>query len=387
MREAIAILALLLVVGGCSSQPVQLQKQLGIEQLFHDTHFAPVNGLSVAEIFSADDRMKDFLDKEISPQQRRDGKPRALFDAINRNGRFWLEYDSRRTRTASETFDSRRGNCMSMVIMASALAKALGLEVHYQKISVEDVWARDVGTLILVGHVNLVIGDRHWSDPYNRTTPLSIVVDFLPLEEARGLRGVEISEAAIVAMFLNNRAAEELIAGHLDAAYGLARDAVRTDPSFLGAINTLGVIYRRHRNLPEAEVVFRAMLEREPDNTLVLANLTATLKDQGKFEESNELAQRLRKLEPVAPFHFMDAANEALAKGDFEEARVNFKLELDRNPGAHEAHFGLTRVYLELGKLEAARDHLREAVRLSGNREDQERYANKLDRLRIMSVR
>jgi len=241
--------------------------------------------------------------------------------------------------------------------------------------------------LILVGHVNIILGDRHWTDPYTRATQSSIVVDFLPLDEARGLRSVEISEATIVAMFLNNRAAEELTAGRLDAAYGFARRAIQADATFLGALNTLGVIYRRHGNLPEAESVFKTLLESAPDNTLVLANLSLTLKDQGKIEESRRYSQRLQDLEPVAPFQFMDLAHSAMARGEFATARDLFQQELDRNPSSHEVHFGLTRAYLELGNLEAARDHLREAAKLSGTREDQQRYSNKLDRLRVMNIR
>ncbi|TRZ65902.1 MAG: tetratricopeptide repeat protein, partial [Rhodocyclaceae bacterium] len=144
---------------------------------------------------------------------------------------------------------------------------------------------------------------------------------------------------------------------------------------------------RRHGNLPEAESVFKTLLESAPDNTLVLANLTLTLKDQGKIEESGRFVRRLQELEPVPPFHFMDLAYAAMARSEFAAAREHFERELERNPGNPEAHFGLTRVYLELGNLEAARNHLREAVKHSGTREDQERYSNKLDRLRVMSNR
>jgi len=384
MWERKAVLALLLALFGCSGQPIQQVRQGTIESLFHDALFSQTRDLSTAEIFSISDAMKDFLAREITPRNWRDSKPRALYDAISRKGQFWLEYDSKRTRTATEAFESRQGNCMSLVIMTAALAKSLGLQVHYQKIWIDDVWSRDLGTLMLVGHVNIILGDRRWNDPYARTTESSIVVDFLPLGEARGLRGDEISEATVLAMFLNNRAAEELTAGRLDAAYGYARNAIQTDPTFLGAINTLGVIYRRHANLSEAEAVFRTLLANTPDDTLVLANLTATLKEQGKIAESKLTAQRLLELEPVAPYHFLDLANTAIANNDFSAARDQFKRELDRNPGSHEAHFGLMRVFLELGDLEAARDHLREAVKYSGTREDRERYGNKLDRLRIM---
>jgi len=386
MWKNLGILAMLLVLVGCAGQPTREANLVAVEGLFHDSLFGATRDLRVAEIFSVNAAMKEFLDREITPHLRRVNKPRALYDAISSKGQFWLEYDSRRTRTAAEAFDSRRGNCLSLVIMTSALAKSLGLQVHYQRVWVEDVWNRDQETLILMGHVNIILGDRRW-DSFAFATDSSIVVDFLPLDEARGLRGVEISEATVIAMFLNNRAAEELAAGRLDVAYGFARHAVQADRTFMGALNTLGVIYRRNGNLPEATAVFRALLEYAKDNTLALANLSLALKDQGRTEESEQFARRLRELEPVAPFHFMNMAHASMARSEFANAIGLFKRELDHNPGSHEAHFGLTRAYLELGDLEGARTHLREAVKLSGTREDQERYNNKLDRLRVNSFR
>ena len=373
------VLASLLILFGCSLQPIRESKRVSVDEFIHDSLFAPAIEAADAEIFHVTKAMQDFMANEI-PQHLKHS-PRALYDAIAGKGQFWLEYDSKRTRTASEAFASRRGNCMSLVIMTAALAKSLGLPVHYQKISVDDMWSRDQGTLLLVGHVNIIIGDQRWNDPRGRTTGSAIVVDFLPLDAARGLRGIEISEATIVAMFLNNRAAEELSSGRIDAAYRFARRAIQVDPTFLAGLNTLGVIYRRHGNLPEAEAVLRALVEREPDSKLALANLVTVLHEQGKTHDSALLALRLRNLEPIAPFHFMNLAQAALARHEFDTARDYFERELDRNPGNSEAHFGLTRAYLELGDPKAARKHLAEALSNGSTQEDQERYGNKLARM------
>ena len=42
------------------------------------------------------------------------------------------------------------------------------------------------------------------------------------------------------------RAAEALAGGDVGGAYWWARAAIRQDPQFISAYNTLGVIYRRH---------------------------------------------------------------------------------------------------------------------------------------------
>jgi hypothetical protein len=54
-------------------------------------------------------------------------------------------------------------------------------------------------------------------------------------------------------MFMNNRAAEELAQGRVHEAYWWLRGAHAQDPGFANLYNTLGVVYRHHGALAEAE--------------------------------------------------------------------------------------------------------------------------------------
>jgi len=40
-----------------------------------------------------------------------------------------LEYESRVTRNASETYAARMGNCLSLVIMTAAFARKVGMRI------------------------------------------------------------------------------------------------------------------------------------------------------------------------------------------------------------------------------------------------------------------
>ena len=105
------------------------------------------------------------------------------------------------------------------------------------------------------------------------------------------VRGID--ERRVLAMYLNNRAAEFMAAGDLATAYWWAREAIVQSPSFLTAYNTLAVVYRRHGNSREAEPVLRYVLEREPGNTQAMSNLVVVLADLGRREESRRLAATL----------------------------------------------------------------------------------------------
>jgi Flp pilus assembly protein TadD len=214
-----------------------------------------------------------------------------------------------------------------------------------------------------------------------------ITIDFLPPEDVRGYRTRHIEERTVIAMFMNNRAAESLARGQVDDAYWWAREAISHDSGFLEAYNTLGVVYRRHGNLREAERVYRRVLEREPENPTVISNLAAVLRTAGQLEAAQALLQKLHKLEPYPPFHFSDQAQLALKSGDFREAIRLFNKELARDPSYHAAHFGLAAAYFQLGDVASVREHLAIAMENSTTRRDHELYAAKLERLRSYQVR
>ncbi|WP_204279779.1 hypothetical protein, partial [Serratia marcescens] len=75
--------------------------------------------------------------------------------------------------------------------------------------------------------------------------PSYLTVDFLHPDEVVRQRSRVIDESMVVAMYLNNRAAESLAAGKIDDAYWWAREAILTDSRWLAAYNTLAVLYRR----------------------------------------------------------------------------------------------------------------------------------------------
>jgi Flp pilus assembly protein TadD len=350
------------------------------ERLFHDVAFEPPSErISADRVFALDDEMKHYLSVGIAAELRRKGFRQGLIDALYNGNQLKLKYDTAMTRNASEAFTARSGNCLSLVIMTAALAKHLGLPVQYHSVFTEDTWTRSGDIYFANTHVNLSLRNRLAteqrvsSDDRDETT-----IDFLPKEDIRGQRWRAISEETIVAMYMNNRAAEMLARGQLTEAYWWARESMLQDPKFLDAFNTLGVIYHRHGDLLEAEMVLRSVLSSEPDNTGALSNLALVLKDEGKLDESRVLAQQLEHIEPFPPFHFFNLGLAALKRSDFLTARDMFRKELKRAAYYHEIHFGLALASYGLGDIRRARDELAEAMEDSTTHADHDLYAAKL---------
>ena len=374
LARAIAVLSLL--VAGCVPLPTLTRAPDGI---LHDELFAaPSQPIDAKQVFALSDAMKKYVRDELAAQYK--GPRQALIDAVSQ-GQLRLEYDTVTTRDAAEAFDAKAGNCLSLVIMTAAFAKAMDIEVHYNSAIFGDQWSRDSNVYFLSGHVNVTLGRRP-IDPrvlYDNTDLMTI--DFLPGSDIRGLRSVEVSEATIVAMYMNNRAAEALVRGKLDDAYWFAREGIRQSPAFSAVYNTLGVIYLRHGDPQLAEPVFREVLRSEPGNTRALANLALTLGRLGREAEAAAVDRQLAREEGDAPFHYLHAGLAAMEAGDFRQARRLFRKEVRRAPEYHESHFWLGLAELRLGNIEEARSEFSLALEASTTPRDHDLYASKLARL------
>jgi len=355
--------------------------------LFDDGLFAaPSERISAEDVFAISEPMRRYLrHPEIDAQLRRKGPQRGLLEALYKTGELRLDYDARTTRNAAQAFDSRAGNCLSLVVMTAAFAKEMGLQVRYQSAYLEETVSRSSNLMLRSGHVNITLG-RRFVEPRSPGQE-AMTVDFLPPEELRGLRTRELNEETVVAMFMNNRAVEALVGGRIDDAYAWAREAVRQDPQFLGSLNTLGVVYLRRGALAQAATVFGHVLERDDANRTALANLATTYARQGRIEDSMNMQRRLAKLESEPPFHYFNLGLAAMKKQDFSAARELFSREIARTDDYHEFHYWLGLANLQLGDVEQARKELTRALQESSTSREREIYSAKLDWMRARGVR
>lgn len=374
------LLAGCLIAGlaGCASPRLPLPAQ----GLLHDEAFAPLPALPPArEALATTPAMRQFLHQQMAPWLARRDPRTGLLRALQTQGLLNLEYDAGPTRNAAEAFEARAGNCLSLVLMTAALAQELGLPVRYQQVLMDEPWSRRSGLLLASAHVNLSLGRRLLESPVGLDSARELVVDFLPPEDLRGQRSTPLEEATVLAMYLNNRAAEALAAGQLPLAYAWARAALLQDPGYLGAANTLAVVYLR-RGLPAAaDAVLAELLLREPRHTMALANRVQALHALGREAEAQRSAALLATLESGVPFMHLERGLEALRLGDAAAAREQFLLELARDPDEHESLYALAMAEARLGHPAAARRALLGAHEHAGQAQTRGLYADKLARL------
>lgn len=381
MRNWVALVCVLMAACAGPQQRAQPPEYLFKDDLFS----APSERINADDVFALSDPMKRYLRTEITSQLRLMGPQQGLIHALYQRDQLKLQYDAAMTRNASQAFDARAGNCLSLVIVTAAFAKELGLQVRYQSAYMEETWSRSGDLLVRSGHVNVTL-DRRLMDTGTTVSANSLTVDFLPAENLRGLRTRDIQEETIVAMYMNNKAVEALVEGRSDDAYAWAREAILQSPEFLGSHNTLGVVYMRRGDLTQSAKVFTHLLEREPANARAISNMAQVLTRQGRTAESEALLRRLAQIEPAPPFHYFNLGLAAMEQQNFKVARDLFAKEVARADYQAEFHFWLALANYKLGDIEPARKHLTLALENSVTRRDHDLYTAKLAWLRSHGI-
>lgn len=85
-------------------------------------------------------------------------------------------------------------------------------------------------------------------------------------------------------------------------------------------------------NLPEAERLCRAHLQRQPDDENLLVLLTVSLQLQQRFDEAAATCLRLTELFPDSSLHWCNYASMLLAAGSFAEAEAAFATSIRLDP-------------------------------------------------------
>jgi len=378
MRRA-ALILLPWLLAACASVEVREEPR----PLLADAAFAaPSRPIDGDRIFDLSPAMQAYVDGDLAKRIKERGIQKGLVEALSERGQLHLAYDSGGTRDAADTFEGRSGNCLSLVIMTAAFAKAIGLTVRYQSVEVDETWSRNGGIYFNIGHVNVTLGRSMTSLRFGQLeTVRDTTIDFLPPGDLRGQRSQDIPERRIVAMYLNNRAGEALAAGEVNDAYWWVRAAILQDPTFVAPYNTLGVVYRRHGDLMLAERALRTVLKVQSENRLALSNLAIVLGDLGRRDEAQAIEVKLARIDPTPPFYWFERGLAALRAHDDARARDFFQKEVDRAGDYHEFHFWLAVALANLGQVDEARRQLRLAIETSTARSDLDLYSAKLTKL------
>lgn len=356
--------ALVAVFVGCSTyQPFDSVGHLR-EQYAQRLDAATASRLAVP--FELDEPARAALPKrrQATPLRRLNQVMDLIFQELD------LTYQLSPTRTAVETFRSRRGNCLSFVNLFVGMARANDLDPFYVEVTDYQRWSHQGGMVVSQGHI--VAG--MYLDGELKT------YDFLPYRPKAYRDFHPIDDVLAAAHYYNNLGAEALLAGDPQEARRLIETAAGIAPDFTKALNNLGVIRARAGDADGAEEAYRRALAVEPDNSIVMTNMAGLLQQRGRGADADKMLATIEANNTTNPYFFVYQADMALAHGDQQKALDYMSRALRLDSESADVHVGLVKVYLALGEADKARHHLGRALALDATNEEALRYAAMLGR-------
>ncbi len=383
-----ASLLLALLLTGCQSSNYASQ-HLQKPQLNSAPFAKPQQEVaSVDEIFTLDANDLTDLKAEMRSGATSQDKTRALLRFIFKSDQLPLHYVNSATLVAHETLQRREANCLSLTILAYALAKEVGFNAEFHEVQIPEYWITDGHQSRLNGHVNLlvvppVLSFENGAVNYSLSR---ITVDFDTENRGKAWPSRVVTKEDIVAMFYNNKAADSLVAADYAQAFAYLKAAVEIAPNSAQTWANLSVLYRQVGLYKDAEESYLFSLRLNPNNSNTMANLAVLYRLVGQTAKAIELEEVVARKRKLNPFYHLMLGDEALNAQQTDIAKIHFNQALRLNPSLSAAMFGMAKSYIIEGDIDKAAQYLQDAKHFSQSHDEKLRYESKLKILQQVAV-
>ena len=342
---------------GCQS--TDEQSSVAAPALLNDQLFPSYVLFSVEspeEIFYLGEEAQRFAERAVYENSASEKNLKRLVKAIFDRSEQGVLYRNSANTTANSTFNNRAANCLSLSIMAYALAEHAGLKATFYEVEIPEYWTRRDGFSLLNGHINLRVTVPN--EPLIVSVGASSAdIDFDPQMIRSHFPRNSVSKTKILSMFYNNKGADALVANSYTRAYSYFRAAAKLSPDLHQSWVNLGILYRMVGAYEQAELVYKHALSLNDDNLTAWENLAILYSHQDRRDEAKAITEMVESRRRDNPYY-------------------HYILGIDDS--RHEILFAVAKTFHELGDISKAQSYLEKAVRHSANDQDRMRYASKI---------
>lgn len=366
---------LLLVLTGCASPTpvVEVSFDPRVDALFpNQTEVQPIDQVHRL----TEQQQQHFLAYFHNPIRATTPAHERVYDYLDNITNNFTYQES--TFSAATTFDRRRGDCMSLAVLTTALADLVGVPVRYQLVDADPVYELAPNLAVRGVHVRSHLIDPDWqADPdLLMLRQPGLIVDYFPSGKERFIENLDAGEYA--ARYYINLAVEQLKQENLSHSYWLTITALQHDPSSADALNTLAVIYRRSGSYAKAEDVYQHAINLLPNKLSTLRNYELMLTSLDRTSDAAEVRSKLRRLNDPSPFSWYRGAREAFEQGDLRDAEYYYKKAIERAPYMPELRYGLAQVLAKQGNFELAQNEIEQSLENVWGSSNRQPYKAKL---------
>jgi Flp pilus assembly protein TadD len=374
-----ALFVMLIVVAavtGCVA-PGEPKPQIGAGQISAEMVLrqspladgAELQDPSEVDILEVTPEMVAFMEKNIGDAHNRYARMKSLVFAIMGSDNFELIYDDR-TRTASQTFEDRRGNCLSFTNMFIAMARYLDVHAEYQEVDIPPDWSLAGESFLFSQHVNVLV-DLGVND--------FRVVDFNIYDFSTAYERRVISDQRARAHYFSNIGVEHMLAGDSAQAYMNFRQAIAEDATFEPAWVNMGILHRREKLPAYSEAAYARALQISPFDPIAMSNLASLYDEAGLTEEAKQYRDWVQTHRMKNPYYRYMLARDAVTEGDYQTAIDHLNYAISHREGESRFYSLLSVSYLMSGDKAAAERWMKKAEELAVQEADREKYHHKLE--------
>ena len=326
----------------------------------------------------SDTQIEGFLSYMNNPGRRDVPRYRRVYDYLE-NATYRFDYRGA-TYVAHDSLSRQQGNCMSLALLTTALARLANVKVGYQLIDSTPVF--DVGNNAVVKGVHvrsklyehtakLVQGGRKFT--FNRE---GVIVDYFPEGSDRFLNN--LSENDFFARYYRNRAVDYLQQGDYSSSYWYTRKSMALVPLDSEGMNLMAILYKRVGDRKKAEEIFQYGLLAAKDKLSLLKNYRQLLAESKRFDEVKAIENRIENYDDPSPYPWLSLADQAKAQGRLTMANKYYRNAIDRAPYLQFGYLGLAKTYFIQGRLGESEKMLRAAMQRNFNSDNGRLYQAKL---------
>lgn len=337
---------------------------------------------SVSDIFSlSTEQQATFLAFFNHPEQQAVEPHERVYQFLSRlvSG---FDYQGQ-NYTATEAFELKKGNCITLAVLTKALADLAGVDISFQQMASAPVYSIEQDWFISSDHVrtflfanpSVVVERKLWA------MRSYIVVDYFP---AAGDRvGERLPMATFIAMYYRNLAADAIFAGQYTQALALLREALQYAPEYSAIINLTALVHRYIEQQPLAEQWYQYGLAVSSQKATLLGNYAVLKYSMGEDNAAADLHNDLLRLQEKDPYIWFIQGKTALAQQNTAVAISHFKRLIEYAPYIAQFHLELAKAYYLEQRYADARSTLADAAAVASTTADKKRFNAKLEALKL----